>query len=90
MSLYDYINRKREWEQLWTDNRVSIWFEKTDSKQYPYEVFKAVENSLFDDEIMIMSVAFCVNLSQAFDIWNGEINKHLDIERKPIKALISK
>lgn len=77
MNLHDYIGKNRKWQQLWADDRVAYWFEATDSRQYPYEVFKATESLLFGDGVMITSVSFCKDLSQAFDIWNGNINKHV-------------
>lgn len=77
-NLHDYIGKNRKWEQLWADDQEAIWFERTDSKQYPYEVFRARPNMLFDDGVMIISQAFCENITQAFEIWNGCINKHLE------------
>jgi hypothetical protein len=81
MNLHDYISQNRDWQQLWTDDQIAIWFETTNSKQYPYEVFTAIDHLLSDDCVMIVSQAFCKDLSEAFDIWNGHINKHIDLVR---------
>lgn len=80
-NLHDYIGHGKKWQQLWADEQIAIWFEATDSKQYPYEVFTARHNVLFDDGVMISSHSFCKDLAEAFDIWNGIINKHLELQR---------
>lgn len=80
VNLHDYIVNNKQWEQLWSDDMVAYWIESTDSGQYPYEVFKATHNVLFEDDVMIVSLAHCKDLSQAFDVWNGNINQHLTVK----------
>jgi hypothetical protein len=74
MNLHEYIGHKRNWEQLWADEQIAIWFEADGDR---YVVYTAVDELMTKDCVRITPQAYEQDLTGAMKTWNNLINAHL-------------